>query len=59
MDTSAACVDDLLRSGASCLTGYQRRLFLAEVATELCNGMLAKPNAVSAGGPRDGRERTP
>jgi hypothetical protein len=38
MDASAACVDGLLRSGAKRLTGYQRRLFLAEVATELCDG---------------------
>jgi hypothetical protein len=38
MDTSTACVDGLLRSGAKRLTGYQRRLFLAEVTTELCDG---------------------
>ncbi len=38
MDTSTACVDGLLRSGAKRLTGYQRRLFLAEVTTELCQG---------------------
>jgi hypothetical protein len=31
-------VDALLRSGARRLTGYQRRLFQAEVATELCGG---------------------
>src|SRR5512142_901466 len=30
--------DALLRSGARRLTGYQRRLFQAEVATELCGG---------------------
>ena len=30
--------DALIRSGARRLTGYQRRLFLAEVATELCGG---------------------
>jgi hypothetical protein len=30
--------DALLRSGARRLTGHQRRLFLAEVATELCGG---------------------
>ena len=28
--------DALLRSGARRLTGHQRRLFMAEVATELC-----------------------
>jgi hypothetical protein len=31
-------VDALLRSGARRLTGYKRRLFLAEVAIELCGG---------------------
>ena len=30
--------DDLLRSGARRLTGYQRRLFQAEVTVELCGG---------------------
>ena len=30
--------DALIRSGARRLTGYQRRLFQAEVATELCGG---------------------
>ena len=30
--------DALLRSGARRLTGYQRRLFQAEVATRLCDG---------------------
>jgi Rhodopirellula transposase DDE domain len=38
MDASTACVDGLLRSGAQRLTGYQRRLFLAEVTTKLCDG---------------------
>jgi Rhodopirellula transposase DDE domain len=42
MDTSTACIDGLLRSGAQRLTGYQRRLFLAEVATELCDGSARK-----------------
>ena len=42
MDASAACVDGLLRSGARRLTGYQRRLFLAEVTTELCDGSPRK-----------------
>jgi len=38
MDGTADQVDALLRSGARRLTGYQRRLFLAEVTTELCGG---------------------
>jgi hypothetical protein len=31
-------IDDLLRSAAKRLTGYQRRQFMAEVATALCQG---------------------
>ncbi len=42
MDASPACVDGLLRSGAQRLTGYQRRLFLAEVTNELCDGSPRK-----------------
>ena len=38
MERSAERFDALIRSGARRLTGYQRRLFLAEVATELCGG---------------------
>jgi Rhodopirellula transposase DDE domain len=38
MDRNADHYDALLRSGARRLTGYQRRLFQAEVATELCDG---------------------
>jgi hypothetical protein len=38
MDDSAAPYDALIRSGARRLTGYQRRLFQAEVATALCGG---------------------
>jgi hypothetical protein len=38
MGDSAARYDTLIRSGARRLTGYQRRLFMAEVATELCDG---------------------
>jgi hypothetical protein len=38
MECTAAEYDPLLRSGARRLTGYQRRLFQAEVATELCDG---------------------
>ena len=38
MDDSGERLDALIRSGARRLTGYQRRSFLAEVATELCGG---------------------
>jgi Rhodopirellula transposase DDE domain len=38
METSIECLDALICSGARRLTGYQRRLFMAEVATELCDG---------------------
>jgi hypothetical protein len=38
MESTAEDFDALLRSGARRLTGYQRRLFQAEVATELCGG---------------------
>ena len=38
MEGSIEYFDALIRSGARRLTGYQRRLFLAEVATELCDG---------------------
>jgi hypothetical protein len=38
MEGPADRFDALLRSGARRLTGYQRRLFQAEVATELCGG---------------------
>jgi hypothetical protein len=38
MDDSVAPHDALIRSGAKRLTGYQRRLFQAEVATALCGG---------------------
>jgi len=36
MEVGTESYDALLRSGARRLTGYQRRLFMAEVATELC-----------------------
>ena len=42
MDTSPECIDGLLRSGARRLTGFQRRLFIAEVAIELCDGSPRK-----------------
>jgi DDE family transposase len=38
MDDAIARRDALIRSAARRLTGYQRRLFQAEVATELCGG---------------------
>src|SRR5215213_7720992 len=38
MDNSVAQFEALIRSGARRLTGYQRRLFQAEVATALCGG---------------------
>jgi Rhodopirellula transposase DDE domain len=38
MEDSGERLDALIRSGARRLTGYQRRSFLAEVATELCGG---------------------
>jgi hypothetical protein len=38
MDHSVAQYDALIRSAARRLTGYQRRWFQAEVATELCGG---------------------
>jgi hypothetical protein len=38
MDVSVEQYDALIRSGARRLTGYQRRLFQAEVATALCGG---------------------
>src|SRR4051794_38264080 len=38
MDNSAGPYDALIRSGARRLTGYQRRLFQAEVASTLCGG---------------------
>src|SRR4051812_27610049 len=38
MERTTDDFDALLRSGARRLTGYQRRLFQAEVATELCGG---------------------
>src|SRR5271166_4365494 len=38
MDCTADHCDALLRSGARRLTGYQRRLFQAEVTIQLCGG---------------------
>jgi hypothetical protein len=38
MDGTIERFDALICSGARLLTGYERRLFVAEVATELCGG---------------------
>lgn len=38
MECTMDLYDLLLLSGARRLTGYQRRLFQAEVTTELCGG---------------------
>src|SRR2546421_8280363 len=38
MENSVEQYDALIRSGARRLTGYQRRLFQAEVVTTLCGG---------------------
>src|SRR3954471_20235516 len=38
MDNSVEPYDALIQSGARRLTGYQRRLFQAEVAAALCGG---------------------
>ena len=38
MDPSTSSFDALLRSAARRLKGHQRRLFMAEVATQLCQG---------------------
>ncbi|HSB69508.1 MAG TPA: hypothetical protein VLT62_09265 [Candidatus Methylomirabilis sp.] len=38
MEDTVERLDALIRSGARRLTGYQRRSYMAEVATELCGG---------------------
>jgi Rhodopirellula transposase DDE domain len=38
MEASTEYFEELLRSGARRLTGHQRRAFMAEVATTLCDG---------------------
>jgi Rhodopirellula transposase DDE domain len=38
MDTSTQPFETLIRSAARRLTGHQRRLFMAEVTTQLCDG---------------------
>ena len=49
MEGCIECFDTLICSGARRLTGYQRRLFMAEVTTELCECMPVKPNDASGG----------
>src|ERR1700737_3208110 len=51
MEDSVEQYDALIRSGARRLTGYQRRLFQAEVVTALCGGH-ARPAAHRFGGGR-------
>ena len=38
MQDSTGLLDDLVRSAAKRLTGFQRRSFMAEVASRLCDG---------------------
>ena len=57
MEGSIECFDTLICSGARRLTGYQRRLFMAEVTTELCKGRAVKSNDVRVG-TRNGPEGT-
>ena len=45
MEGSTECFDALICSGARRLTGYQRRLFLAEVARELFEGSARQDSA--------------
>lgn len=42
MDAPAHPIDELLRSAARRLKGHERRLFMAEVATQLCEGSARK-----------------
>jgi hypothetical protein len=42
MEDTGDRFEALIRSGAKRLTGFQRRLFMAEVATELCDGSARK-----------------
>ena len=42
MDATAQSFDELIRSAARRLKGHERRLFLAEVATQLCEGSARK-----------------
>ena len=49
MEGSIECFDTLICSGARRLTGYQRRLLVAKVTTELCKGSTVKSNNTSGG----------
>jgi hypothetical protein len=42
MDATAQSFDELIRSAARRLKGHERRLFMAEVATQLCKGSARK-----------------
>jgi Rhodopirellula transposase DDE domain len=42
MDAPAQSFDELIRSAARRLKGHERRLFMAEVATQLCEGSARK-----------------
>ena len=42
MEDSTCLLDDLVRSAAKRLTGFQRRSFMAEVASRLCDGSARK-----------------
>ncbi len=42
MEGSVECYESLLQRGADRLTGFQRRLFMADVALELCDGSARK-----------------
>ena len=42
MQDSTCLLDDLVRSAAKRLTGFQRRSFMAEVASRLCDGSARK-----------------
>jgi hypothetical protein len=42
MEDSVNCYESLLRLGARRLKGHERRLFMAEVTLQLCNGNARK-----------------
>ena len=58
MEGSIECFDTLICSGARRLTGYQRRLFMAEVTTELCKGSPPSSRTTLRVGTRNGPEGT-
>ena len=59
MEGSIECFDTLICSGAGRLTGYQRRLFMAEVATELCEGSARQAERRLGWGREDGLYSSP